>query len=1159
MNGENDTYTKSTKYIKYFGILVIALLLINILQFTVNSSTNIAKKKIEMVISNFEKESEEIFEHCSKENYNNNIHNLIFENLDEKYNDNNYSTLIYIDSCLVFWSNNNSNYPWHINPILDSDKIFETNNSITYCKTFCFDTNNFVVTLLPLAYTYNVENKYLHNGFPDFFKVNDNYYAIFDNTNTKDTICNSNNEPLFSLQKEKVSQYGSTFNKVLFVIISIYIATVISVYLNSNKRKHHGKIKNLITTLVCLTTVRLILYIPLYFMLNSDYNNFNGEKTLKTINLFITAIYLFFLSINTFIFLYNNYKVLSIKKINKWTILACIIIVNMINFFAVYKIIINCNINIQFFNLSNSNIVSFLTTASIIFITSSSILTSLSLLLLSSFKKTNNIIFRYPILLIFIYSACIATIYDYAIRKRDVRITEIMSKNNIFNRNERLEKNLANKIFILSNDSVTNNISLSNLLENGESTHLNDKIKEVFKSLIWNNYQIKYIIADSSTKMIIDKDTVLYNCNSFFRNIVDTDGVKVNDNIWHIDDMFNIPYYLCLIENDDYNIWIDVVPKYNLEGIGYPELLSTDESFNFQINISEYSIALYENEVLVRNIGKFVYPLYEQYSKNDKILQTEKYHHYRYNIDENKDIIISKPYSLANYFFFPLSVLFIFLIIIMLSIYPFIINTNKATAYKTLNYKLQTYVLSFFLTSFTLIGLFSIYQLYKTNNDKNINILKEKTYSLYKDIDMIVNSIDSCSQETMNNIINDLAFTNFIDINIYDQDGYLYCTSNEEMFNNNLTSNLINPVAYSGLLNNNIWFCEESIGKYTFLSSYIVFVDKNSNIYAINIPYFIKQTELKKEISDFITSFLNIYIIMMLISIMIVYVFTQRITQPLKKLQNSIANLNIKGDKYTKIDYQRNDEIGALVSVYNNKVDELIKNTELLAKNERELAWREMAKQVAHEIKNPLTPMKLSTQYIYRLWENNSENFNQHFEKYKNSMITEIDNLSEIATEFSNFAKTPSENKQKMNIIDFIKQIIDFYKQTSIDITFTTNNHNVHINADSGSLNRVFHNIIRNAIQAYETFINDENLVIGITCNYSEANKEIVIRIKDNGPGIPDDIKDKIFVPNFTTKNSGTGLGLAIVKNIIESTDGNIKLIDSSQQGAEFEITLPTE
>ena len=241
----------------------------------------------------------------------------------------------------------------------------------------------------------------------------------------------------------------------------------------------------------------------------------------------------------------------------------------------------------------------------------------------------------------------------------DVRITEVMSKNNIFNRNERLEKNLSDKINILSNDSVTNNIIMSNLLENGESTDLNDKIKEVFNNIIWNNYKIKYIIADSSTTMVINKDTTLYNCNDFFQNIVETDGLKVNDNIWHIDDMLNIPYYLCLIQTDVYNIWIDVVPKYNLEGIGYPELLSTDESFNFHINISEYSIALYENGVLVRNIGKFVYPLYEQESKNDKIIQTEKYHHYLYQIGEGKDIIISKPHSLANYFFFPLSVVFI--------------------------------------------------------------------------------------------------------------------------------------------------------------------------------------------------------------------------------------------------------------------------------------------------------------------------------------------------------------------------------------------------------------------------------------------------------------------------------------------------------------------
>ncbi len=151
----------------------------------------------------------------------------------------------------------------------------------------------------------------------------------------------------------------------------------------------------------------------------------------------------------------------------------------------------------------------------------------------------------------------------------------------------------------------------------------------------------------------------------------------------------------------------------------------------------------------------------------------------------------------------------------------------------------------------------------------------------------------------------------------------------------------------------------------------------------------------------------------------------------------------------------------------------------------------------------------------------------------------------------------PVENKKTMNINEFIVQIIDFYKQTNIDIRYESNCNNVLISADSNLMSRVFHNIIRNAIQAYNSAYSDNNLHIDIVCNLIKGENRIVINIKDNGPGISEEIRSKIFIPNFTTKSSGTGLGLAIVKNIIENTNGSIKLVEGRENGAEFEISLP--
>lgn len=192
------------------------------------------------------------------------------------------------------------------------------------------------------------------------------------------------------------------------------------------------------------------------------------------------------------------------------------------------------------------------------------------------------------------------------------------------------------------------------------------------------------------------------------------------------------------------------------------------------------------------------------------------------------------------------------------------------------------------------------------------------------------------------------------------------------------------------------------------------------------------------------------------------------------------------------------------------------------------------------------------------MWKEKNENFDTQFEKYKSSMIAEIDNLSDIATAFSSFAKMPVENKKELNLSTLIKQIFDFYSQSGVNISYKYDKDNIMIYGDSNLMSRVFHNIIRNAIQAYQgtEHADDGNLEIKLISNCL-PNNNISIRIIDNGPGVSKENKEKIFAPNFTTKSSGAGLGLAIVKNIIENMNGTISLVDRQEPGAEFEIVLP--
>jgi nitrogen fixation/metabolism regulation signal transduction histidine kinase len=244
------------------------------------------------------------------------------------------------------------------------------------------------------------------------------------------------------------------------------------------------------------------------------------------------------------------------------------------------------------------------------------------------------------------------------------------------------------------------------------------------------------------------------------------------------------------------------------------------------------------------------------------------------------------------------------------------------------------------------------------------------------------------------------------------------------------------------------------------------------------------------------------------------------------------------------------------VKEYNRAIDELAQNASQLARSERESAWREMAKQIAHEINNPLTPMKLSIQHLKRAWDNKSERFSEYMEKISHSLVEQIDTLSSIATEFSNFAKMPSVNNQPIDVITRINDVVPLFATGENKRAFHLNFHGLNkamIIADKEQISRVFINLFKNALQAIP-----KEREAQIQIDVLKLNSMVWIRIKDNGSGIPDKMQEKIFQPNFTTKSSGMGVGLTIVRNIIENIGGTISFRTKRDEGTTFIISLPS-
>jgi nitrogen fixation/metabolism regulation signal transduction histidine kinase len=272
----------------------------------------------------------------------------------------------------------------------------------------------------------------------------------------------------------------------------------------------------------------------------------------------------------------------------------------------------------------------------------------------------------------------------------------------------------------------------------------------------------------------------------------------------------------------------------------------------------------------------------------------------------------------------------------------------------------------------------------------------------------------------------------------------------------------------------------------------------------------------------------------------------------LRIIQNRIKATRF-GSYGEKIEYSKDDEIGGLVKEYNQMLLELGESAEKLAQSERESAWREMARQIAHEIKNPLTPMKLSIQFLQKRFEDKSENREEHLQQVSKTLIEQINTLSSIATAFSNFAKMPTANNEMLNLVDILNHVMSLFRNDHLDLKLELNNlEAAMVFVDKEQFIRVFVNLINNAIQS----IPDGRLG-QIIVELEDDDDYFKACVIDNGNGINDQTKEKLFYPNFTTKSGGMGLGLAIVKNIIKNAKGEIWVDSELGVGSCFNIRIP--
>ncbi len=725
----------------------------------------------------------------------------------------------------------------------------------------------------------------------------------------------------------------------------------------------------------------------------------------------------------------------------------------------------------------------------------------------------------------------------------------------------------------ISNDTILAKLMDVKYFEKDDADSISDYLHDSYFDGYWGNFTFNIVLCMKNEPLHISgKNERVEDCFTFFDNKIRQSGHQLTGTgFYFIDNKQGRSNYLGRLIFDHEKgkasgLFIDLYSDINIFQPGYSELL-LDRKYHPYARLRNTSFAKYINGDLVLSTGDYAYSktdaTYIDKATDYKIFKADSYKHVLYR-NGNVTVIISNRVISFKDIAVSFAYLFTF-IFICANLIQFFVGRPKLKSLLVFNFrqKLQLSFIGILFFSFAIIGVvidsLTVKQ-YKTRNYEN---LKEKLGSIYVELENRLGSEKFLAPDwrdvsvmSLDELLVKLSNTFNVDINLYNPNGYLIATSRPEIFYRNLTSRRIDNMAYINLrsLNRTEYFQREKIGNLSYISGYISFYNSDNDLLAyLNLPYFRVQSMLSMEVSNTIVAIMNFIVLLIVIAMGIAVFISNRLTSPLAMLSSRLASVEL-GKKSEHLTYNGRDEVGDLVRQYNRMVDELDESAQKLANSEREIAWREMAKQIAHEIKNPLTPMKLNIQQLLKSWKDGVPGFEKKLEKFTRNQIEYIDDLSSIASAFSSFAKIPEARPVEVDLIQQARTTLELFKNSD-NITFRIGwppDANYVIYADKEQVNSIFSNIIKNAIQS----IPSEREGI-IRVNMSERGKKVVVSVEDNGSGIPDSLKKKMFTPNFTTKSSGTGLGLSIARRYAENAGGRIWFESEADKGSVFFIEFP--
>ena len=575
-------------------------------------------------------------------------------------------------------------------------------------------------------------------------------------------------------------------------------------------------------------------------------------------------------------------------------------------------------------------------------------------------------------------------------------------------------------------------------------------------------------------------------------------------------------------------------------------------------NLAKYEYAIYDGDGHCRERSSSDYPMKLQaslplegetklhFSKNRSELL---YHHGDFSIQIGRNLSgLIKPLSLFSYLFI-IVVLTILCLLLVNSFIPYLpaeFNFSVSRGISLRN-RIQISVLSLILLSFVIIGIATVYYFQNAERRNRLDSVQRSASAIQLELESKFGQKQNLERQDLMS----LALKYQTHIHLYDSLGHLSKTSDNvaQHGNNHDRMEVLSIYNLKALGESLLTPAANRASQFTYVSLY----DNNTLMGFAGLPLNPTMSAAGDNVKEFMSTLLNVYVLLLLLAVVFALAVSNSITRPMTVLGQKLKDFKL-GKSNEPLEWKSNDELGLLINEYNHMIIKLDQSADLLAQTEREVAWREMAKQVAHEIKNPLTPMKLSIQHLqYAMQKADLTESRQLVKRVAITLIEQIDNLSKIAAEFSSFAKMPKAENESISLNELVASVHDlFKKRDDMDFNLYEPIDEIYVLADKSHLLSVLNNLIKNAIQAIPS---SRRGVIDI--RLQKKGKRAILQVIDNGKGISKEMQDKVFYPNFTTKTSGTGLGLAISKNIIESFDGKIYFETEENVGTTFTFVLP--